>query len=74
MVAAIRPKGIQRCRRAWDNTREWDVRSLKVVDSLVGKFIVPVQVNVPGSSSWWLTGVYGPNKASGRLIGETHLR
>ena len=34
--------------------------------SLLGEFSVSILVNNEGSSSWWLSGVYGPSKASFR--------
>ena len=44
----------------------WDVRSVSVRDSLIGKFSVSILVEVVGGSNWWFSGVYGPSKASFR--------
>ncbi|KAL5569671.1 hypothetical protein UlMin_026246, partial [Ulmus minor] len=38
----------------------WDVRGVRVKDSLVGRFTVSIEVE-EGDRSWWFTGVYGPN-------------
>ncbi|KAL5567832.1 hypothetical protein UlMin_024407 [Ulmus minor] len=38
----------------------WDVRGVRVKDSLVGRFTVSIEVE-EGGRSWWFTGVYGPN-------------
>ena len=40
----------------------WDVRRVKVLDSLLGDFSASILVDFEGSSSWWFTGVYGPSK------------
>ena len=41
----------------------WDVRRVKVLDSLLGDFTASILVASEGSNSWWFTGVYGPSKA-----------
>ncbi|KAL5549263.1 hypothetical protein UlMin_004494 [Ulmus minor] len=38
----------------------WDVRGVRVKDSLVGRFTVSIEVE-EGDRNWWFTGVYGPN-------------
>ncbi|KAL5583298.1 hypothetical protein UlMin_015740 [Ulmus minor] len=38
----------------------WDVRGVRVRNSLVGRFSVSIEVE-EGDGSWWFTGVYGPN-------------
>ena len=40
----------------------WDVRNLKVKESLVGDFSVSVLVEDESQGDWWFTGVYGPSK------------
>ena len=40
----------------------WDVRRVKVINSLLGEFSAFILVDSEGSSSWWFTGVYGPSK------------
>ena len=40
----------------------WDVRSLKIKESLVGEFSVSVLVEDEVRGDWWFTGVYGPSK------------
>ena len=38
----------------------WDARGVPVRDSLVGRFLVSIEVEEE-DGSWWFTGVYGPN-------------
>lgn len=37
----------------------WDVRTIQVIDNLVGSFTVSIKIE-KGEDFWWLTGVYGP--------------
>ncbi|PON34322.1 hypothetical protein PanWU01x14_345290, partial [Parasponia andersonii] len=48
--------------RAGEVLMIWDVRSVKVVSSLVGEFSVSVEVEDPNGLSWCFSRVYGPNK------------
>ena len=43
----------------------WDVRSVRVIDSLIGDFSVSVLIE-DEKEKWWFTGVYGPNSHSSR--------
>ena len=43
----------------------WDVRSVRVVDSLIVDFTVSVQIE-DENDKWWFTGVYGPSSYNGR--------
>ena len=41
----------------------WDVRRVRVLDSLIGEFSTSIRVQLEEESSWWFTGVYGLTKA-----------
>ena len=41
----------------------WDVRRVKVRDSLLGKFSASILLVGDGNCTWWFSGVYGPSKA-----------
>ena len=43
----------------------WDVRSVRVIDSLIGDFSVSVLIE-DEAEKWWFTGVYGPNSHNSR--------
>ena len=43
----------------------WDVRSIRVIDSLIGDFTVSIH-NKDKNEKWWFTGVYGPSSYNGR--------
>ena len=40
----------------------WDVRSLKIKETLIGDFSVSVLVEEDSRGDWWFSGVYGPTK------------
>ena len=40
----------------------WDVRSVKIKESVVGEFSISVSVEDEVRGDWWFTGVYGPTK------------
>ena len=44
----------------------WDVRSIKVKESLVGDFSVSILVGDEDKGDWWFFGVYGPSKKRSR--------
>ena len=40
----------------------WDVRTVQVIDSLLGDFSLSVLIDDDDDNDkWWFTGVYGPN-------------
>ena len=43
----------------------WDVRSVRVIESLLGDFSVSVLIEEE-EEKWWFTGVYGPSSYSSR--------
>ena len=43
----------------------WDVRSVRVIDNLIGDFLVSVLIE-DETEKWWFTGVYGPNSYNSR--------
>ena len=43
----------------------WDVRTVRVIDCLLGEFSVSVLIE-DENEKWWFTGVYGPNSYRGR--------
>ena len=43
----------------------WDVRSMRVIDSLIGDFSVSIQIE-DEKEKWWFIGVDGPSSYSGR--------
>lgn len=43
----------------------WDARRVSVVDSLIGNFSVSIKIE-NGDLSWWMSGIYGPNRSNGR--------
>ena len=48
--------------RARGITVMWDRRKTEVIDSLVGEFIVSIQIK-DDKGEWWLSRVYGPNSS-----------
>ena len=52
--------------RSRDILMIWDVRSVKIKESLVGDFFVSVLVEDNLRGDWWFSGVYGPTKRSFR--------
>lgn len=38
----------------------WDVRKVKVVESLIGNYSVSIKIMEEDNIMWWLSGVYGP--------------
>ena len=43
----------------------WDVTTIRVIDSLIGAFLVSIHIE-DERDKWWLTGVYGPSSHNGR--------
>ena len=43
----------------------WDVRSVRVIDSLIGEFSVSIHIE-DEREKWWFTGVYGPSSYRNR--------
>ena len=41
----------------------WDVRRVKVLDSMLGDFSASIFVDNGNNSGWWFSGVYSPSKA-----------
>ena len=44
----------------------WDVRKVKVEESLLGSFLVSIRIVNAELGDWWFSGVYGPNKTHQR--------
>ncbi|POO01038.1 AP endonuclease 1, binding site, partial [Trema orientale] len=44
----------------------WDVRRVKVINTLLGDFSVSILVEGDGETNWWFTGVYGPYSYNSR--------
>ena len=46
----------------------WDVRSVKIKESLLGDFLVSVLIEDHTKGEWWFTGVYGPTNRVRRNV------
>ncbi|KAK9939072.1 hypothetical protein M0R45_015781 [Rubus argutus] len=44
----------------------WKTKSVSVLEALVGNFSVSIKIQANNGQIWWLSGVYGPNKARER--------
>ena len=46
----------------------WDVRSVKIKESLLGELLVSVMIEDNIRGDWWFTGVYGPTNRGHRSV------